>query len=87
MALLEADVHFRVAKDFIARVKDKALGEEVLRSVTPGQQIVKIFQDELTALLGGDAAPLDLVKAGPNPHRGSQRGGQDDLSRQAGSLA
>jgi signal recognition particle subunit SRP54 len=64
MALLEADVHFRVAKDFIARVKDKALGEEVLRSVTPGQQVVKIFHDELTALLGGDAAPLDLSKPG-----------------------
>jgi signal recognition particle subunit SRP54 len=60
MALLEADVHFKVAKDFIARVKDKALGEEVLRSVTPGQQIVKIFHDELSALLGGEAAPLNL---------------------------
>jgi len=60
MALLEADVHFKVAKDFIARVKDKALGEEVLRSVTPGQQIVKIFHDELTSLLGSDAAPLEL---------------------------
>lgn len=60
LALLEADVHFKVAKDFIARVKDKALGEEVLRSVTPGQQIVKIFHDELAALLGGDAAPLQL---------------------------
>lgn len=62
MALLEADVHFQVAKDFIARVKEKALGEEVLRSVTPGQQIVKIFHDELTTLLGGDAAPLNLDK-------------------------
>lgn len=62
MALLEADVHFQVAKDFIARVKEKALGEEVLRSVTPGQQIVKIFQDELTTLLGGDASPLNLNK-------------------------
>lgn len=62
MALLEADVHFQVAKDFIARVKEKALGEEVLRSVTPGQQIVKIFQDELTALLGGDASPFNLNK-------------------------
>ncbi len=62
MALLEADVHFQVAKDFIARIKEKALGEEVLRSVTPGQQIVKIFQDELTALLGGDASPLNLDK-------------------------
>jgi signal recognition particle subunit SRP54 len=60
LALLEADVHFKVAKDFIARVKDKALGEEVLRSVTPGQQIVKIFHDELSVLLGGDAAPLNL---------------------------
>lgn len=62
MALLEADVEFSVAKAFIARVKEKALGEDVLRSVTPGQQIVKIFHDELTALLGGDAAPLDLSR-------------------------
>ena len=60
LALLEADVHFQVAKDFIARVKEKALGQEVLRSVTPGQQIVKIFHDELTTLLGGDAAPINL---------------------------
>jgi signal recognition particle subunit SRP54 len=60
MALLEADVHFKVAKDFVARVKEKSLGQEVLRSVTPGQQIVKIFHDELTTLLGGDAAPLEL---------------------------
>ena len=60
MALLEADVDFNVAKGFVARVKEKALGEEVLRSVTPGQQIVKIFHDELTALLGGDEAPLNL---------------------------
>src|SRR5947209_20131600 len=62
LALLEADVDFQVAKDFIGRVKEKALGEEVLRSVTPGQQIVKIFHDELTVLLGGDAAPLNLQK-------------------------
>ncbi len=62
LALLEADVHYQVAKDFIARVKEKALGEEVLRSVSPGQQIVKIFHDELTALLGGDATPLCLDK-------------------------
>jgi signal recognition particle subunit SRP54 len=62
LALLEADVDFQVAKSFVARVKEKALGEEVLRSITPGQQIVKIFHDELTALLGGDAAPLNLEK-------------------------
>src|SRR2546423_2583375 len=60
LALLEADVDYQVAKNFVARVKGKALGEEVLRSVTPGQQIVKIFHDELTALLGGDATPLNL---------------------------
>jgi|694.fasta_scaffold80033_4 signal recognition particle subunit SRP54 len=60
LALLEADVHFKVAKDFVARIKEKALGQEVLRSVTPGQQIVKIFHDELTALLGGNDAPLHL---------------------------
>jgi signal recognition particle subunit SRP54 len=62
LALLEADVDFQVAKQFIARIKEKALGEDVLRSVTPGQQIVKIFHDELTTLLGGDAAPINLEK-------------------------
>ncbi len=62
LALLEADVHFQVAKDFIARIKEKALGQEVLRSITPGQQIVKIFHDELTTLLGGDASPINLEK-------------------------
>jgi signal recognition particle subunit SRP54 len=62
LALVEADVDYQVAKNFIGRVKEKALGEEVLRSVTPGQQIVKIFHDELTALLGGNAAPLNLQK-------------------------
>jgi signal recognition particle subunit SRP54 len=60
LALLEADVDFQVAKKIIAGVKEKALGEAVLRSITPGQQIVKIFHEELTALLGGDAAPLNL---------------------------
>ena len=64
LALLEADVDFQVAKGFISRVKEKALGEEVLRSITPGQQIVKIFHDELTGLLGGDCAPLDVSKPG-----------------------
>jgi signal recognition particle subunit SRP54 len=58
LALLEADVDFQVARKFIASVKEKALGEAVVRSITPGQQIVKIFHDELTALLGNDAEPL-----------------------------
>src|ERR1700745_2403755 len=64
MALLEADVDFQVARKFIARVKEKALGESVLRSITPGQQIVKIFHDELAGLLGGDAAPLHPGESG-----------------------
>ncbi|MCG8602333.1 MAG: signal recognition particle protein [Verrucomicrobiales bacterium] len=60
LALLEADVEFSVAKEFIANVKEQAMGEKVLKSIKPGQQIVKIFNDELAELLGGDAAPLDL---------------------------
>ncbi len=60
IALLEADVEFGVAKEFIAKVKEKAMGEDVLKSIKPGEQIVKIFQDELAELLGGDQAPLDL---------------------------
>src|SRR5213594_1186495 len=64
LALLEADVDFQVAKKFIARVKEQALGETGLRSITPGQQIVKIFHDKLSVLLGGDAAPLHLKEGG-----------------------
>jgi signal recognition particle subunit SRP54 len=64
LALLEADVDFQVARKFIARVKEKALGETVLRSIAPGQQIVKIFYDELISLLGGDSAPLHLADGG-----------------------
>jgi signal recognition particle subunit SRP54 len=64
LALLEADVDFQVAKKFVARVKEKALGETVLRSITPAQQIIKIFHDELTALLGGDAPPVYLGDSG-----------------------
>ncbi len=64
LALLEADVDFQVARKFIASVKEKALGEAVVRSITPGQQIVKIFHDELTALLGCDSEPLRLEDQG-----------------------
>jgi len=60
LALLEADVEFGVAKDFIARVKEKAMGVDVFKSIKPGEQIVKIFSDELTHLLGDDAELLDL---------------------------
>jgi signal recognition particle subunit SRP54 len=60
LALLEADVNFKVVKDFITRVKARAVGQEVLRSITPGQQVIKIVHDELVALMGGSAVGLDL---------------------------
>ncbi len=59
-ALLEADVNYRVAKEFVAEVRQACLGEAVMKSVTPGQQAVKIVHDRLVALLGERAAPLDL---------------------------
>ena len=64
-ALLEADVNFQVAKSFIQRVRDRALGQEVLRSLTPGQQVVKIVHDELVELLGVTASPLKLADHPP----------------------
>jgi signal recognition particle subunit SRP54 len=60
IALLEADVEFGVAKSFIEKVKEKSIGEDVLKSIKPGEQIIKFFNDELSELLGGDQAPLDL---------------------------
>ncbi|MEA3288063.1 MAG: signal recognition particle protein [Candidatus Marinimicrobia bacterium] len=59
-ALLEADVNYKVVRTFINTVKEKALGSEVLRSITPGQQIIKIIHEELIALLGGRTAELEL---------------------------
>jgi signal recognition particle subunit SRP54 len=58
LALLEADVNFEVVKDFVAHVRERALGQEVLKSVTPGQQVVKIVHDELTALMGAGSSQL-----------------------------
>src|SRR6266699_5631996 len=60
LALLEADVNFKVARDFIERVKVKALGQEVIQSIQPGQQIIKIIHDELVDLLGSANAGLQL---------------------------
>jgi len=61
LALLEADVNYRVARDFIARVRARAVGADVLESLTPGQQIVKIVREELVALLGGAGAGASLT--------------------------
>jgi signal recognition particle subunit SRP54 len=60
MALLEADVQFKVARDFIEQVKTKALGQEVIQSIQPGQQIIKIIQDEMVELLGSTHAAIQL---------------------------
>ena len=64
-ALLEADVNFKVARDFVKSVQEKAIGTEVLKSIDPGQQIVKIVYDELVALLGGKIAPLVPLDKSP----------------------
>ena len=60
LSLLEADVNYKVVKEFTTKVKEKALGEEVKRSIKPGDLFVKIVKDELTELLGGEAAPLNM---------------------------
>ncbi|MBI5231159.1 MAG: signal recognition particle protein, partial [Coriobacteriales bacterium] len=65
-ALLEADVNFKVVKDFVARVRERAVGSDVLTSLTPGQQVVKIVLDELTQLMGGGESRLVLSGRVPN---------------------
>lgn len=65
LALLEADVNFKVVKDFIAKVKERAVGQEVLTSLTPGQQVIKIVYDELTKLMGEAEAPLKIADHPP----------------------
>ncbi len=66
-ALLEADVHYRVAKEFVQRVETKALGQEVLSGLRPGQQVVKVVHEELVQLLGGVAAEPNLAGSPPVP--------------------
>ena len=65
MALLEADVNFKVVKDFVASIREKATGHEVLDSLTPAQQVIKIVNDELELLLGGETSELDLNERPP----------------------
>ena len=62
-ALLDADVNFKIAKEFTVRVKEKAIGQNVLTDLKPGQLMVKIVKDELTALMGGDASELNIVSS------------------------
>src|ERR671917_2519030 len=65
LALLEADVNFKVVKEFTSAVKERALGQDVLDSLNPGQQVVKIVSDELTRLMGGSGRDLVFAKGGP----------------------
>ena len=65
LALLEADVSYKVVKDFVAQVTERCVGADVLDSLTPGQQIVKIVNEELTALMGGSNARLTFASKGP----------------------
>ena len=65
IALLEADVNFAVAKDFINKVSEKAVGEEILNSLSPGQQVIKIVRDELVSLMGESNAKLEISSSPP----------------------
>lgn len=65
IALLEADVNFKVVKDFIKRVSERAVGQEVLKSLTPGQQVIKVVKEELTELMGGDQSKIAVASRPP----------------------
>jgi signal recognition particle subunit SRP54 len=88
LALLEADVNFKVVKDFIARIKERAIGQEVLSSLTPGQQVVKIVYDELTGLMGGQESPLKVASQPPTVIVlvGLQGAGKTSTAGKLGSL-
>ena len=64
LALLEADVNYKIVKEFVSSVEQKALGQDVLKSLTPGQQVIKIVRDEITELLGGTLSKINFT---PNP--------------------
>ncbi len=65
LALLEADVNFKVVKDFIKNIKERAVGQEVMESLTPGQQVIKIVKEELTALMGGEESRIAAADRPP----------------------
>lgn len=65
LALLEADVNFKVVKDLIKRIKERAIGQEVMESLTPGQQVIKVVKEELTDLMGGEQSKIAVAKKPP----------------------
>src|SRR5690625_1804557 len=66
LALLEADVNFKVVKDFIKKIKERAVGADVMESLTPGQQVIKIVQDELTQLMWGEQSKIAVALFSPH---------------------
>lgn len=66
LALLEADVNFKVVKEFVAQIRERAVGQEVLKSLTPGQQVVKIVHEELTRLMGREQSRLESASSPPS---------------------
>ncbi|MGG4266354.1 signal recognition particle protein [Peribacillus simplex] len=65
LALLEADVNFKVVKDFVKRVSERSVGQEVLKSLTPGQQVIKVVKEELTELMGGEQSKIAVASKPP----------------------
>ena len=59
-ALIEADVNLKVVKEFVKKVSERAVGSDVMKSLTPGQQVIKIVQEELTNLMGGEQSPIQI---------------------------
>ncbi len=89
MALLEADVNFKVVKNFVKNVRERAVGQEVLESLTPGQQVIKIVNDEMVKLMGGTVSELEIVKGGDKTillMMGLQGAGKTTTSAKIGGL-
>ncbi len=88
MALLEADVNFLVVKDFIKKVSERAVGEGILQSLTPGQQVIKIVNEELTELMGGKGAKLEVSSSLPTVYMlcGLQGAGKTTMAAKLGGM-
>ena len=66
MLLLEADVNFKVVKEFVKKVSERAVGQEVMKSLTPGQQVIKVVKEELTELMGGEQSKIAVANQATN---------------------
>ena len=77
MALLEADVNFKVVKDFIARVKNRAVGADVLESLNPAQQVIKIVYEEMTEMMGGAQRGIAMASEPPTVIRQTRSSGRE----------